>query len=180
MARELLVVSWCDAPHEVGEHHATRSVVVEVEGTKPRRIDLCEDDYRLLIEPLVPILAEHGAAPDAAPARANGAKPAKLADHALNSPDPGPCPICGQTYQWVSTHLTSAHHIRAGEATRVDDGHACPVCGEVMASVRPLGAHAMSEHGKRLNVLLAEAQASAELAARRKARVRHPAGKAKP
>jgi hypothetical protein len=184
VTRELLVVLWCDASHEVSEP-ATRAVIVTTEGSKPRRIDLCEQDYARLVDPLVPLLDEYGADPESAPARGNSRAAATSRASSNGStkqvgPDPGPCPLCDGTYRWLSTHLTGAHGV-TGESTAVEGGYACPACGEVSEHVRGLAMHAQPAHGKRLNVLIGEATAAAVATnqARRRARARHPAGKAK-
>lgn len=158
MARE--VVSWCDPHLAHDERVPGYPVIFTVDGGKPVRVDLCADDRAALVEPLLAMLAEYGAPPDAPPPPSRSPRvprrptASEAAAAAASSPRrrgqppaegrPFQCLWCPLDYSSTSAlgaHLRTAHGLGPVATTY---GEVCPLDGETFAN---LGGHASRSHG---------------------------------
>lgn len=161
--REVVIQVWCDQ-HAASSDEATLPVqashqlTMGLDTDTPLRLDLCAECWDTLVAPLAKTLADFGTKPDApaAPPRKSAAAP-KAPQHN----DPGDCPVCGQFYQWLSTHVTNVHGVEAPADS------VCPICGEQCGNATHLGRHFQDEHGQRMKWWLAEQQAKAAKRPRR-------------
>lgn len=113
--REIRVMRWCDAKHGDDEReriHAQHEVVVAMDRAKPLMIDLCDDHYMQIVDPLRVLLDERGAPadqPQTPQARSNAGRKVDVPSVKLPAP---PCPVCGTqspTRGALGQHLKQKH-----------------------------------------------------------------------
>lgn len=141
MTRELVVRTWCDNHASKGEQVPGEVSHDVTWNGMARTLDLCAECDAFMVQPLVAVLTEVSAAPDA-PARG------KTADAA---PPHGPlryCMLCDYrtegTAPALSQHYRAAHDLAVGELLT---DLRCPVCGERRASSQGAGSHLRQTHG---------------------------------
>lgn len=141
MARE--IVAWCDVHLAEDERVPATTVTVTVDGAGPVEIDLCAEDRKRYVEPLVELLTAHGAAPTRgalAPARAaidgRAGKPTTRPRHLQ-------CLWCPLDYSAQSGYLAHLRKVHGFDSLPDAYGEQCPLCGQ---SFTALGAHTVRAH----------------------------------
>lgn len=137
--REVLIRVWCDLHPHI--HEATGSYTVTVNGTPPRRVDLCDLCYKELIAPVVDLLVDYGVDPDAEapPKRRRRATPATPNEL------PDAYPVQFRTCRYPVP----------------DDDGVTVECGHVAATRHAYGSHLGQAHGTGIKAEIAAGRALA-------------------
>lgn len=104
MAREIVIVLWCDGEHDEPER-ATNEHIVVLDDRKPTRLDLCDDHSKLIVE--LQTMLELGS-----PVDTQGKPTTKKKKQALPVDEAHACPECGHTtatIQGVNSHMVRVH-----------------------------------------------------------------------
>ena len=136
--KEVQIVAWCDKCYADADVRAQADThTVKIDGFGPREIELCDLHAKELLEPLRQFIAEHGTVPKAAqPAAAAQGEPCPLCGVTLSrysiathvyrvhggldadTPQPGqegPCPECGEEFEYLAQHRSRAHGVTAAK-----------------------------------------------------------------
>lgn len=163
MAREVIVMTWCDVClAEDVQEDATElpPLLIPELGTKPRTMALCEVHLKEVYEPLVSLLREHGQMVDAdgnhTGPRGKYKKAGKsTAAPAASSPaaaDEDGCPVDGCDYvapnrSSLRSHVRRRHDVTLSELLGEEQPYECPECGLKSSRPQGLAAHRRKVHG---------------------------------
>jgi hypothetical protein len=176
----MIVQQWCD-PHNAqdAKEPAMHTLVVQIDGSKLRRIDLCRECFDTLAAPLVPIVDEYGAAPEApaAPPRhsAGGARPRPAVPRSSDprpthsAADVGTCPLCREEKRYLGIHLRQTHGLALDDSIERNKSGAlvCPSCPETFTGAHGLAVHHKSSHGRPVMHEIADRVAASQKGGRR-------------
>lgn len=145
-----LLCDACDsegAPEAAAEHN----VLLAIGPSGRKSIDLCDRHHKVMVQPLLDLIASHAADPEDVGAPA-AAAPRQHGDGG----GPWVCTVCGKSLNWrksAITHMVQAHKISEADASHKippkSDPHECPICGYLAAGRQGLGSHHAFAHADR-------------------------------
>lgn len=159
MAKELVILSWCDVCQDEEVRTEGRSYTLGIGNGRLLEVELC-DRHGKPVEEVIELLSAHGKPPsDALPAPAKRpskkreAKATPTAATQLRGDEdhPLPCLLCNETFQTrgkYERHLIVAHQlpIKQGQGLQSIFGTVCPECGDDRRNLRALSIHLTQLH----------------------------------
>lgn len=160
--RDIQIINYCDACWADGEQKvmATGSFVIGIiasESARPRlRVLLSCERHAKPINDLAELIALHGEDVGAEPAPKLRGTTSPQPRKSL--PDPGVCPVCGATLDYLSVHLAGAHGETVDALCLRDKAGRwqCPSCSASHASKHAMSVHHNQKHGRRVLHVLVE------------------------
>lgn len=145
MVRE--IITWCSPCFAEDVREQATTVVVALDGGKPRALDVCERHNKELVEPLRELLAELGQLVDPASSHSSSEHVCSIAG-------------CGKSYksgQSLGKHMRRVHNMAMGDQSSPAEPlpdeshmrHQCPEegCDRGFDTPQGLGAHRSRLHG---------------------------------
>lgn len=154
MAKELVILSWCDVCQDEDTRTEGRSYTLGIGNGKLLEVELC-DRHGKPVEEVIELLSAHGKPPsDELPAPAKRAHKKREPKSVATQPDgdhPFPCLLCNETFASRGTferHLIVAHQlpIKQGQGLQSIFGTVCPECGDDRRNLRALSIHLTQLH----------------------------------
>ena len=158
MAKELVILSWCDVCQDEDTRTEGESYTLGIGNGKLLELELCERHAKPVRE-VIALLGEHGKPPsDELPMP--GRRAHKKREPKATAPTPQlrgtedhplPCLLCNETFPTrgiYEGHLARAHNLplKRGQGLEFLFGTRCPECGEERTSMRALSIHLTREH----------------------------------